>query len=426
MNNILKYCFAAVTCLIMTNIVAAQPQVDTQVRIVDQRVKSLKVAPLSNMYLPPVVMLNSDDRIGVNFDLLDYDVHYLRYSVTHCNANWQPSALVESEYVEGFNQADIEDYEQSEGTFTHYFNYNFSIPNEDFRLTKSGNYLLTVYEQDDPNEVLFQTRFSLCENTVGVYASVTSRTDVDYNEAHQQVSIDVTYRSGAIADPYRELTTVIGQNTRTDNEVTLTAPMMVGHDRVTYDHQTGLIFEAGNEYRRIETVNTRSLNMGVAGALEYFEPYYHATLYTDVPRAEEQYLYDSTQHGHFTIRNAEADDSSIQADYVVTHFTLDCNGPVSGGNIFLDGEFVQGLPATQRLMRYDMGTGLYGCELLLKQGAYNYQYLFVPDGAQVGHTALIEGDKYQTTNQYAVKVYDRPVGERYDHLVGFGMITAGK
>ncbi|MBQ1797861.1 MAG: DUF5103 domain-containing protein, partial [Muribaculaceae bacterium] len=153
---------------------------------------------------------------------------------------------------------------------------------------------------------------------------------------------------------------------------------------------------------------------------------YHATLHTDLPRCNEQYLYDSTQHGHFTVRNAEGNDSDCDADYVVTHFALDCDGPVSGGNIFIDGEMVQGLPAATRLMRYDMGTGLYTCDLLLKQGAYNYQYLWVPDGTGVGRTDRIEGDKYQTTNQYAIYVYDRPMGERYDRLVGFGMITAGR
>ncbi len=398
---------------------------DTQVQVVDSRVHSLKVAPLSNMYLPPVIMMNGDDRINVNFDLLDYDVHYLRYSVTHCDALWRPSVLVESEYVEGFNQADVDDYKQSEATFTHYFNYNFTIPNEDFQLTKSGNYVLRVYEQDDPDAVLFTARFMVCENTVNVRSEVTSRTDVDYNDTHQQLTVNVFYRPGMIADPYRELTTVIAQNTRSDNMAVLTAPMMVAHDHVTYDHQAGLIFEAGNEYRRIETVNLHSINMGVA-QIGFFEPYYHATLHTDLPRCNEQYLYDSTQHGHFTVRNAEGNDSDCDADYVVTHFALDCDGPVSGGNIFIDGEMVQGLPAATRLMRYDMGTGLYTCDLLLKQGAYNYQYLWVPDGTGMGRTDRIEGDKYQTTNQYAIYVYDRPMGERYDRLVGFGMITAGR
>ena len=99
---------------------------DTSIHIYDSNVKSLKVAPISNMYFPPIYVMGSDDVLNVNFDYLDLDAQYLRYSVTHCNANWQPSQLVESEYVDGFNEADITDFKPSEATFVHYFNYNFN------------------------------------------------------------------------------------------------------------------------------------------------------------------------------------------------------------------------------------------------------------------------------------------------------------
>lgn len=410
---------AAVQCLM------APAAVNTSVLLYDNRVKSLTVAPLNNQYLPPIYVMGSNDVLNVNFDLLDCDVHYLRYSVTHCNADWQPSVLVESEYVDGFNQADITDFAQSYTTYVNYYNYNFTIPNEDLRIVKSGNYLLTVYEQDDPDKILFQTRFSVCENTMGVYAEVTSRTDVDYNDVHQQLKFDVTYRQGQVSDPYNELTTIVTQNGRADNAVVVTKPMMVTAGRVTYDHNPQLIFTAGNEYRRFETVNMHRLNMGVESIL-FFDPYYHATLTTDEPRFDSQYLYDQTQHGHFTIRNSEADDSFIESEYLVTHFSLYTGEPLAGGNLFVQGAFTEGVPASQVLMHYDESTGCYLVDMLLKQGAYNYQYLWVPDGSSTGQTYKIEGDKYQTINEYLVKVYDRPFGERYDHFVGFGIVYSGR
>ena len=166
-------------CCLMTVAVVAQSKVDTRIHIFDNNVRSLKVCLASNMYVPPVLMMNSDDRLLVNFDYLDYDVHYLRYSVTHCNADWQPSQLVESEYVSGFNYADIDDYAQSEATYVHYYNYQFTLPNSDMEFLVSGNYLLSVYEQDDPSKILFQTRFSICEGKVSVFPQVTSRTDIE-------------------------------------------------------------------------------------------------------------------------------------------------------------------------------------------------------------------------------------------------------
>ena len=413
-------------CCLMALAVGAQDRVDTRPHIFDSNVRSLKVSLLGNMYIPPVYMLGSDDPLIIEFDYLGYDVHYLRYSVTHCNADWQPSQLVESEYVSGFNYADIEDYEQSEATYVHYYNYQFVLPNNDMELLVSGNYLLTVYEQDDPTKVLFQTRFSVCEGKVGVYPQVTSRTDVEYNNRFQQVSFDVRYKPNQIKDPYSEFTCVVTQNSRLDNEVTVKRPMMVANDHVTYDHNRDLIFPAGNEFRRFETVSAHNINMGVH-AIRYYEPMYHAMLVVDEPRNETQYLYDKTQFGRFTIRNAEAyNENELEADYMITHFALDAGGKLNGGNVFLYGEFLDGAPSNQAMMNYDASSGLYTAELLLKQGAYNYMYLWVPDGTSIGQTSRIEGDHYETVNEYVVKVYDRPFGERYDHLVGYGVVYSGK
>ena len=404
----------------------AQGRVDTNPRIFDNNVRSLKVCLASNMYTPPVLVMGSDDRLLVNFDYLGYDQHYLRYSVTHCNADWQPSQLVESEYVSGFNYADIDDYERSEATYVHYFNYQFTLPNPDMELLVSGNYMLTVYEQDDPSKILFQTRFSLSEGSVSVFPKVTSRTDVEYNNRMQQVSFDVRYKPNQIRDPYTEFTCVVTQNSRQDNAVVVKRPMMVGVDYVTYDHNRDLIFTAGNEFRRFETVNAHNMNMGVQ-AIRYYEPMYHAMLMIDEPRNETQYLYDQTQFGRFTIRNAETrGESALQADYMITHFTLDTGGKLNGGNIWLYGEFLEGYPASQAMMKYDTSSGCYVADLMLKQGAYNYMYLWVPDGTAIGQTGRIEGDHYETVNEYLVKVYDRPMGERYDRLVGYGVAYSGK
>ena len=413
-------------CAIVAMTALAQDRVDTRPHVFDNNVRSLKLCLASNMYIPPVLMMGGTDHLIVNFDYLDYDVHYLRYSVTHCNADWQPSQLVESEYVSGFNYADIDDYAPSEATYVHYYNYQFTLPNADMEFLVSGNYMLTVYEQDDPSDILFQTRFSLCEGKVGVYPQVTSRTDVEYNNRFQQVSFDVRYKPNQIKDPYSEFTCVVSQNSREDNAVMVTRPSMVGVDHVTYEHNRDLIFAAGNEFRRFETVNAHNINMGVQ-SIRYYDPYYHATLMVDEPRNEIQYLYDKTQFGRFTIRNAESyGESALQADYMVTHFTLDTGGKLSGGNVWLYGEFLQGYPASQAMMKYDASSGCYTADLLLKQGAYNYMYLWVPDGTSIGQTSRIEGDHYETVNEYLVMVYDRPMGERYDRLVGYGVTYSGK
>lgn len=399
--------------------------IDTHTRVFDSRFKTLQVKLSGNDYFPPIMVLGSDDRISIAFDELAEDRRYLRYSVTHCNADWQPSDLVETEYVDGFNYANIEDYKFSSATFCHYVHYSFTVPNENMNFSKSGNYLVKIYSEDEPETTLLQARFCISENAVSILPSISSRTDIDYNREHQQLTAEIATKNYTVQNMYKDVKLYVSQNSRIDNEVMVDEPMMAGMGKITFEHNKALIFAAGNEYRRIETVAEHGLSMGVV-RVEYYEPYYHALLRTDVPRARESYIYDKTQLGHFTIRSVDAINSDYNADYYITHFTLNTGGEITGGKIYLEGEFTNHLFTPESLMKYDSSTGCYTADMMLKQGAYNYQYLFVPDGTSSGLTSAIEGDKYQTVNEYWLRAYNRRPGERYDRLIGFGIIYSGK
>lgn len=397
---------------------------DTHTQVADSRFKSLQVRLVGNDYFPPIITLNGDDKIKISFDELSEEQSYLRYSVVHCNADWTPSNLIESEYVSGFNYADITDCKFSLGTLCHYVHYSFSLPNDEIQFLISGNYLVKIYYENEPENTLLQARFYVSENAVSVGTSVTSRTDIDYNNEHQQVSFIIDTKDYQIRNMYNDIKAYVSQNSRYDNEVMVNRPLMVSGKKITYDHNRNLIFEAGNEYRRMETVVQYGISMNVE-KMSFHHPYYHAQLFTDNMRNQEPYIYDKTQMGRFTIRNSEANDSDNGAEYIVTHFSLDIGGQISGGNIYINGEFTNNLFTPSTLMKYDSSSGLYTTDLLLKQGAYNYQYLFVPDGSSRGYSS-IEGNKYQTVNEYMVRVYHRDPSSRYDRLIGFGITFSGK
>lgn len=397
---------------------------DTLDGIFNTRFKTLQVKVEGNDFAPPVITLNTDDRIIVTFDELTEEHSYLRYSLVHCNSQWQPSGLVDAEFVEGFNLGDVEEYEYSQLTKVHYVHYSIALPNDEVRFTVSGNYLLRVFPENDPDDILLQARFMVSEAKAVIGSSVTSRTDVDYNSEHQQLSLEVDASKLNVQDMYGDLTVVVSQNSRIDNEVRLTRPFRVSGTKAYYEHLSPLIFKAGNEYRRMETVSVTYPGMGVA-EVGYSEPYYHQVLNTDKTRSSGQYLYDQTQFGRFTIREYNSSQSHIEADYVLTHFSLDIPRQSDYG-IFLDGEFTHRRFDPESRMVYNHATGRYEKTLLLKQGAYNYQYLAVPVGSMIGATAPIEGDYYETVNEYLVKVYYHRPGDRYDRLVGVAVIFSGR
>lgn len=395
--------------------------VDTMTGIFDERIRTLQVTLNGDFYAPAVAVLGSSDRICVSFDHLAEDREYFRCSLIHCNANWQPSPLVESEYLDGFNESTIDDYDFSRGTTVHYVHYGVCIPNDQLVPKVSGNYLLKVYREDAPETTLLQCRFMISEETAPVAAQASAQTDIDYNDSHQQLSLMVDIERAAVEDPFNDLLLVAGQNGRLDSEVSLKQPLRVQGKKLFFEHSPVLIFDAGNEYRRFETVSTTYPGMRVAD-IEYFDPYYHFKLEHDDVRADESYVYDVTQHGRFLPREYNSSESDIEADYGVVHFSLDY--PFSDNAlIFLDGDFVQRRFDDNSRMVYNPATGLYERAMLLKQGSYNYQYLLVPSGATRGYTGPVEGDKYQTVNEYLVKVYHRRKGERYDRLIGTATCT---
>ena len=397
---------------------------DTKTRVFDSGFKSLRACVEGGYYAPPVIELGGNDRIRIEFDELSSDLRYLRYSVLHCNADWTPSQLVDSDYVNGFNEAEVTDYSFSSATFAPYVHYGISLPNENMQLLLSGNYLLRVYEEYEPEKPLLQVRFSIVENQVDIATELTSRTDIDYNQQHQQLNIMVDTKDYYVQNLYNDLKVVVTQNSRTDNEVLVTNPMRVSSNKAFFEHNRQLIFPAGNEFRRFEMTTTNYIGMGI-DHYEYHAPYHHAVLQLDEPRAFASYSYDRTQYGRFTIRESNAFDSNTEADYMVTHFTLEMP-ELTNGDIYVDGEFTQHNFNANNQMHYNPETRSYELDLQLKQGAYNYQYLWIPDGSEKAQTGKIEGDFYQTVNEYQIKVYNRRMGERYDRLVGYSIIYSGE
>ena len=395
---------------------------DTMTGIFNERVRTLRVQLGDNPFAPPMVIMGSNDFLTISFDHLSDDREFLRYRVVRCDANWQPSTLAEVEYLDGFNESMIEEYDYSNATTVHYVHYSFQFPNYDISPKLSGNYLIEVYPENDPESIWFQTRVMLSEQCAPIEAGLSTVTDIDYNDSHQQLAIRIDSERAGVNNPYNDLTVMISQNGRADNEIALSHPLRVSNKTAIYEHQRPLIFEAGNEYRRMEVSSVHYPGMGVE-SIDYSDPYYHFKLYTDQARAGEAYLYDQTQHGRFFIREYNSSDSDVDADYVVVHFSLEYP-ELPGTMIFLDGDFTSRRFDPSSIMSYNQATGCYEKVLLLKQGAYNYQYLAVPQGKQSGTTSIIEGNNYQTSNEYLIKVYTRGPLDRTDRLIGVTMINS--
>lgn len=382
-----------------------------------ENLKSIQVKVDGEWGVPSVMVLHSNSFVEISFDDLQHNYVRYSYTITHCNSDWTPSDLNRSEYMDGFADNRIEDYEQSMTTMMDYNHYSLCIPNEDVRLLVSGNYKVSIFE-DGEDEPVAEACFSIIEPRVGVDITVSGNTDIDTWAQHQQVDFSINYKGYDVRSPIDEFYPIVVQNRRWDNHRQDLKPTYLRTNQVVYTHNRDLIFEGGNEYRRFEILDEKIPTMRVE-QMEYHDPYYHATLFADAQRI--QYFFDKDQNGRYYVRNRDNVDNETESDYFLTHFNLRMPR-IPGGELYINGDLTNNRIAEEYRMEYNNITKTYEKMLPLKQGSYNYQYLFVRDGENTGHTLQTEGDFHQTENEYYVYVYSRPFGCRYDKLVGFGKV----
>lgn len=386
----------------------------------DKQIKTLQVRVDGEELSTPLVRLDGEERIEINFGATGQESGRYAYRLIHCDADWKRSALTPIEYMDGFQGGVVEDFANSMGTTTQYTNYRLFFPNEEARPKVSGNYALQVYDEDDPERVAFTACFAVYEPMVSVAATVSGNTDIDTNRSHQQVSFAINHKNFPITYPQTDLRIWVYQNNRRDNAVTGLRPMSILENQIAYTNNRALIFPAGNEYRRVEFLSNKYNGMRVE-AVSFHNPYYHVELMTDRRRDRLPFQYDQDQNGRFLVRCSNCADPDTEADYYIAHFTLDEEW-IPGGQVYLSGDLYNNVLDEKSRMGYNPETGRYEKSVLLKQGSYNYQYLFVPDGEPAGRTAPIEGDFFQTENEYGIYVYFRPMGARYDRLIGVARV----
>ena len=372
--------------------------------------------------VPPVMQLGSDDVLRFSFDEMSHVYHRYTCRIVHCNSDWEQSDLLEMDYLDGFNDFVIDDWENSINTSTLYTHYQFTIPNDDVSLKTSGNYRIEVFDdevEDEAPVAVFE--FSVVEPLLSFDVKVSGDTDISFNEGHQQLSMTVGYPP-FVTSPASELKPVVYQNRRRDNCVMGITPTYITGSKVEYTHTPRLIFDAGNEYRRFEFTDPYSPGVGVNDVLYNDEGWNVVLLHYDKPRVSHSNYRD--ENGLYYINTLEGYGTDIEADYANVIFTLDVPYR-EGGDFYLLGDFYgNGFDVFSDLM-YDYEEGCYWVSFPLKLGVYNYMYVWVPTGSDKAENYPAEGNFFNTDNEYLIYMYYRGFGDRADRLLGVHRVNYG-
>lgn len=386
-------------------------------KVYTPNVKTLQ-AVVNDDWLSPPVMTLRGGVLRVGFDELSHDYHRYFYRLEHCEYDWTSSeGIFESDWLEGFNDNPIDEYENSLNTTVLYTHYQLQIPNERCRLRMSGNYRLHIIDEEDDEEVAC-VEFRVVEELMSVGIGVSSNTDIDVNTSHQQVSMTVNYNSLKVTNPDEQIKVLVMQNGREDNMKQDVRPNYIIPEGLRWEHNRSLIFDGGNEYHKYEVLDVSHPTLGI-DRITWDGEHYQVYPFACTPR--RNYLYDEDANGAFYIRNSDNIENEHTCDYIYVNYKLQPARLYNGSNIVIDGMWTTEQDGTY-VMTYEEDDNSYNACILQKQGYYSYQFL-MKDLDGTTHTMPEEGSFAETENHYQAFVYYKGTGERTWRLVGYQQVA---
>jgi hypothetical protein len=369
----------------------------------------------------PVMGLNEEMTLVFNFDELSDEPKDYYYTILHCDEDWTESRILQNEYLDGFYENPVEDYKMSFNTTFKYVNYNIELPNDQVSFTKSGNYVLIVYEDGDREKIVFTRRFMIYENTVSIEGLIKRATFDAYKGSNQEVDFKIHYPDMQLLNPSSDIKVVVLQNNRWDNAIRGLKPLYIHDNILDYNYNTKEnVFPGGNEFRYFDN-RTNQVNAEHVIATNFFDSYYHKTLAFDDVRCNKKYVKDVEMNGRYAIesQDQEVQDYNTECDYTFVHFTLSLQTPLVGGGVYVFGALSNWNVNKSNEMTYNYEENRYELSMLLKQGYYNYMYVYVPAGSKDIDFTNLEGSFWQTENDYQIFVYYSLPSSRYDRLIGY-------
>lgn len=392
-------------------------------KVFSPNIKTVQLFPKGADMAMPILNMNQNETLELHFDDLSGKPKNYYYTVIQCHSDWTPTSMNIMEYVEGFTEANINDYDYSNGTKVPYVHYKLTFPNNDMQINRSGNYVMIVYEYNKENPV-FTRRFMIAESKVSVDAGVVYPRSLYARDQYQEVIFKVNYKGFTIENPQTEIKATVMQNYRWDNAKIDIKPQFVGMNELNFDLNGVLTFPtAGREFRFFDMRSLRFRGQNIR-AFDLQDNENDVYLLYDRPTPLNKYQMTKDLNGQYYIENLDNPNYNTGADYANVHFNFDFGGTISNGNFYVLGAFNNWTYDSTSIMHYDMLDKSYSTDILLKQGIYNYTYVFKSDKDNSIDPFITEGYYMDTENDYTILLYYTPFGERYDRLVSVKFINS--
>lgn len=377
-------------------------------KVYEPEIKTARLHPAGDddlVKMRPAVTTLGGQLLELEFDDLRPDPDAYFAKIIACNRAWEQSDLRDLDFLSEYNEFNLTRYEYSSGTNIPYVHYTFTIPH----VKIGGNYVIMIYRDGDKSDVILTKRFMVNANTALV-APVAPLGTNTINTTNHLINFTFNYPNLDIPDPLASVYVVIRQNQRWDNAQQDIKPSFVRPGQLEYRFMnSNHAFQAGNEFRFFDFRSVNAPGQNTAGIKRDGDEI-DLVVALDEPRDWQPHTQIQDLNGAYVIDNLHARPGETTGNYVNVRFQLKASQLKE--DIFVMGLYTDYNKTDDNRMLFK--NGLYTSTQLLKQGFYSYTY--VVDGAKPNQ---LEGDFFQTENNYEILVYHRPYFPEHDVLVAY-------
>ncbi|BAU55348.1 type IX secretion system plug protein [Mucilaginibacter gotjawali] len=409
--------------LILTSISFAQsPYTDS---VYHPEIKSVEFYNTKKQASFPLITLGSGEKVMLAFDNLRGGSEEYYYTIEHCDALWNSSNISTIEYLQNYSDDKIINYTYSLGTFQKYTHYELTLPNENISPKIPGNYILKVYEDADQSKLVLTRRLYVLNPKIGISAEMIPSVDNSTRATNQKINFTLNYGNLPVQNPATNLRTMIMQNNRPETGILNTQPTYIRGTELIFSDVTQNDFPGGNEFRHFDT---RTLKLNSERVLRLMHDTANTVIMlTDADQGQlPNYSFQYDLNGSFYVLNQDGTDPRTDADYAHLYFTFSSPKKPAEGTPYLVGRFNDFKLDEKSRMHYDAANNKFAIALHLKQGVYDYTYVWVDKASNKADDTALEGSHFETENDYQILVYYRPPGARWEELIGYRLLNTAK
>jgi hypothetical protein len=367
----------------------------------------------SNENVVPIFKLGDGFQFQFD-DLFGKEANYY-FEIMHCDYNWNPTDIPKTEYMTGFDGQRIIQYENSVNTLQIYSHYKLPIPNQYMQLRISGNYVLKIL--DESREVILTRKFIIYEDLVTVPMQIRRARTANYLDYKHNIEFSIKSLVLNFQNPLKNVKVTLFQNGQFHTAIKNIVPQYtIGNDLIyKYDKETQ--YWAGNEFLYFDNSDIRSAGNNIS-RVDSNSGIYNSHLYTNNARGNYPYSVIPDVNGKFVVRNIGVAKNDIEADYSWVYFSLSAPAFMKNKGVYITGLFNNYSLSPEYKMDYNADKNIYEKAILIKQGFTNYQFQVADDKENIDAESNIDGNFWQTENDYTILVYYRDNNDRYERVIG--------